>query len=299
MPRSMPVPAFEQVHSHRQPTVREWPALLVRAAKQSLEHDVPMLASALAYSAFFAIPATLLLVLGLFSLVADPALIEDLMERFGTIAPAEAVTLVEESLLRLEQQPSTGVVLTMVGLVLALWTATGAMSTAMTAINRAHEREDRRTFLQKRLVALALVFAVGFAVLVVAALLVLGPHLQTWVGRAVGSETVVAWVWWTAEWPILMGVLFGAFALMFALASDHPSRRWRIVSIGAAIAVVLWLVVSGAFALYASYFGSYNKTWGSLSAAIVMLMWLWLSSIALLFGAEVDAEVERSRAGQR
>jgi membrane protein len=292
----MPAPAFERGHSNRQRAVGEWPALFVRAAKRSVEHDVPMLASALAYSAFFSIPATLLLVLGLFSLVADPALIADLMERFGTIAPAEAVTLVEESLLRLERQPSAGVVMTLVGLVLALWATTSAMSTAMTAINRAHEREDRRSFVGKRVVALGLVLVVGSAVLVLTVLLVLGPHIETWVGGVVGSETVVAWVWWTAEWPILMAVLFGAFALMFALACDRTSRRWRIVSTGAAVAVVLWLAVSAAFALYASYFGSYNKTWGSLSAAIVMLTWLWLSSLALLFGAEVDAEIERSRA---
>jgi membrane protein len=127
--------------------------------------------------------------------------------------------------------------------------------------------------------------------------LVLGPHLQRWVGDALESDEWVGWVWWTTEWPILVGVLFLAFSAVFALSTDHSNRRWRLVSPGAAVAVLLWLVVSAGFALYASSFGSYNKTWGSLSAVIVTLVWLWLSGLALLYGAEVDAEWERSRAG--
>ncbi len=252
-----------------------------------------MLASALAFNAFLAIPATLLLVVGLFSLAADPSLIEDLMEKLDSVVPAEAVTLVEGSLLQLEQQPSAGIIMTVVGLVLALWTTTGAMNTVMAAVNRAHELEDARSFAKKRLVAVVLVGVLGTAVLVVSGLLVLGPHIQRWVGGAFEAEGVVGWIWWTAEWPILLVVLFAAFSVVYALATDHSNRRWRLLSPGAAVAVILWLAVSAAFGLYAASFGSYNKTWGSLSAAIVTLVWLWLSALALLFGAEVDAEAER------
>lgn len=269
--------------------------LLLRAAKRALADDVPMLASALAYSAFFAIPATLLVVVGLFSLIAAPSLIDDLMDRFATIAPAEAVTLVKQSILQLEQKPSSGVVMTVVGLLLALWATTGAMTTLMTAVNRAHERDDRRGFVRKRLVAFVLVACVGFSALVVSVLLVLGPHVEEWIGGSLGAEHAVAWIWWTAEWPILVVVLFGAFSAVFALASEDANRRWRILSPGAAVAVVGWLAASALFSVYASHFGSYNKTWGSLSAAIVTLAWLWLSAVALLYGAEVDAEAERSR----
>ncbi len=256
-----------------------------------------MLASALAFNAFLAIPAMLLLVVGLFSLVADPSLIEELMEKLGAVAPGEAVTLVEDSLLQLQQRSSTGLTMTIVGFVLAVWTTTGAMSTVMSAVNRAHDLEDGRSFPVKRLVALALVLVVGFALLLVAALLVLGPHLESWVADALEAEHWVGWVWWSAQWPVLIGALFLAFSAVFALATDTSNRRWRLVSPGAAVAVLLWLLVSAGFAFYASGFASYNKTWGSLSAAIVTLVWLWLSGLALLFGAEVDAEWERERAG--
>lgn len=274
--------------------MRGWPSLLVRATKRAISDNVPMLASALAYGAFFAIPATLLLAVGVFSLAADPAEINDLMDRLAAIVPAEAITLVQGSLLQLERQPSAGVVMIVVGFLLALWATTGAMTTLMTAINRAHERDDRRGFVKKRLVAISLVFCLGVAALLLTVLLVLGPLVEHWLGSALGAEHVVAWVWWTVEWPLLLLVLFGAFSAVFALASDHTERRWRAVSPGAGIAVLGWLAASAAFAGYASHFGSYNKTWGSLSAAIVTLTWLWLSAVALLFGAEVDAEVERS-----
>lgn len=281
--------------SRRQPALRYWPTVLVRAGRRALEHDVPMLASALAYSTFFAVPATLLVVVGAFSLIADPAMIAGLMERLATIAPAEAVDLLESSLVRLEQQPSTGVAMTLVGIVLAVWATTGAMSTAMTAINRAHDREDTRGFVKRRVVALGLAVCLGAVVLLLTVLLVLGPHVEYWLGRALGSETAVAWAWWSAQWPILLAGLLGAFAMVYALATDGDGRKWRLFSPGAVIAVLVWIAVSAAFSLYASRFGSYNKTWGSLSGAIVMLTWLWLSALALLYGAEVDAEAERAR----
>ena len=276
------------------PRLRQWPALLVRAGKDLLDDDMPLFASALAFNLFLAIPAMLLLVVGSFSLVADPSAIQRVTDRVGTVVPAEAETLVENSLLQLERTPSSGVLMLLVGLVLALWTTTGAANTLMTAVNHAHELEDERSFVRKRLVALVLVAALAAAVLVVTAFLVLGPHIQGWIGRALDAERLVSWTWWTAQWPVLLVVLFAAFGVTFALAVDHPSRRWSFASPGALVAVVLWVVASAAFGFYASRFGAYNKTWGSLSAAIVTLVWLWLSSLALLFGAEVNAERDRA-----
>ena len=267
----------------------------VRAARNAREHDIPMLASALAYSAFIAVPAALLVVLGLFSLIAGPAAIATIMDRFGTVAPTQAVDLLRGSLVRLEQEPRAGIVMSVVGLLVALWATTGAVTTAMTAINRAHGWQDPRGVLRRRLAAAAVVSSLAMALLLLGGLLVLGPHVQGWIGRSTGSGTVVAWIWWSAQWPILISVELLAFAVLFALSTEPARRRWRLVSPGSIVALVVWLAASGLFAAYAARFGSYNKTWGSLSGVIVLLTWLWLLGLALLYGAEIDAEVARMR----
>ena len=295
-----PSSGLAEASRSRWTALRESPGLLLRAARAARDDDLPVLASAVAYNAFLAIPATLLLVVGVFSLVAEPDVIGDLMDRFGTVVPEEAVVLVEDSLLQLEQQPSAGIAMTIVGFVLALWTTTGAMGTFMLAINRAHDLEDSRGFAQKRLAAVALVVVLGVAVVTVAVFLVLGPHVERWLGDGLGAERAVSWVWWTARWPLLLLVLFGAFSVFYALAIERGHRRWRVLSPGALVAVLLWIAVSASFGVYTANFGTYNKTWGSLSAAIVTLVWLWLSALALLFGAEVDAEADRvARGGGR
>jgi membrane protein len=119
--------------------------------------------------------------------------------------------------------------------------------------------------------------------------------MTQWIGSAVGNTTVVTWAWWIGQWPILLVGLLSAFAIVLYLAPNVSPPKWQFISPGAVFAVIVWLIASALFALYTSQFASYNKTWGSLSAVIVMLTWLWLSALALLLGAEINAEAERSR----
>jgi membrane protein len=275
---------------------RDYGAVFVRAAKKSIKDHIPNLAAALAYYAFLAIPSLLLISVGVFGLVADKDAVGKLVDRLETVAPPEALTLVRQSLERItEGQASSGITMIVVGSVLALWTLTGSMQTLMWALNSAYDREETRGFVKQRLTALLMVILILVAFVLAFGLLVLGPHLSGWIGSAVNLETLVKWLWWTAQWPILILGLLLAFATVLYLGPnvDHP--RWSFVTIGTGIAVVVWLVASGAFALYVSRFGSYNKAWGSLAAVIIMLTWLWISGLALLFGAEVNAEAERSR----
>jgi membrane protein len=124
---------------------------------------------------------------------------------------------------------------------------------------------------------------------------VLGPHLSRWLGNAVGARGVVDVVWWVAQWPVLVVGLLAAFAALLYLGPDVEHRKWQFLTPGAVASVLIWLAASGLFAVYTSMFSSYNKTWGSLAAVIVMLTWLWLTGLALLFGAELNVEAERSR----
>ncbi len=264
--------------------------ILFRAGKRLLAHNGTMLASALAYGAFFAIPSVLLVVVGLFTLIVGPGTITALMQRFNHVMPSQATTLLGSSLHRLDAHPAQSVVLTVVGFALALWSTTGAMTGYMTAINLAYERKDTRNFVRKRLVALTMVAVIGVAFLLVAVLLMFGPTVEHLIAsHAGGASGAVGWIWWIAQWPILIVGLVAAFETLLYLGPDVPKRRWRLLSPGPLVAAVVWIAVSAAFAFYSSSFGSYNKTWGSLSAVIVMLTWLWLSALALLLGAEIDA----------
>jgi membrane protein len=276
-------------------TPRDWVAIFKRAGKETIDDNMPLVASAVAYGSFFAIPSLLLLAVGVFSLVASPQTITDLMDRFSTFMPGEAVELIRGSLDRLEEQPSQGLLMVVVGFVLALWASTSAMTTYMTALNMAYDRQDGRSFLRKRLVAALMVAAIGAAVVLVALFLIFGPYVQRFVGDLLGIEGAIGWAWWTVQWPILFVGLLVAFAVLHYFGPDVEHPRWQLITPGSVLAVFVWLITSGGFAVYTAYFGNYNKAWGSFSAVIVTLTWLWLTAIALLFGGEVNAEVERSR----
>jgi membrane protein len=274
---------------------QDYKAILVRAAKKALADGITDLAAALAYYSFLAIPAVLLVAVGLFTLIASPDAITTLMEKIGSVAPSQTTELLGGSLRRLNQNQSSSVIMTIVGFVLALWTTTGAMTSFMRALNRAYDRDETRNFVKQRVVAVQMVVALGVAFLLIFGLLVLGPLMSKWIGQALNIEGVFGWIWWIAQWPVLIGGLLAAFAAVLYLGPNVEHPRWQFITPGSVVAVFVWLVASGLFAIYTSMFGSYNKTWGSLAAVIVMLTWLWLTGLALLFGAEVNAEAERSR----
>ena len=267
--------------------------ILRRAVGEARDDRVSTTAQALAYSLFLAIPSTFLVVLGAFSLVASPSDVTGLIERAETVVPSEAASLLRESLQRSIDSPRSGILMTLVGLVLAVWSTTSAATTLMEGITTAFDQDDERGFVRKRLTALLVVACLIGAAALVGGLLILGPYIGSWAGDAVGHPSLAAWIWWTAQWPILVGGLLLAFASLLYLGPDVEQRNWKLVTPGATAAVVIWIVASAGFSLYASKFGSYNKTWGTLSAVVVMLVWLWLTSTALLFGAEINAETKR------
>jgi membrane protein len=274
---------------------RDYLAVVRRAGREALDDNVTDAAATLAYYAFLAIPAVLLLAVGLFGLLAGPSAVETIVDRLAAVMPGDAVTLIRDSLTRVTRNQGSSLALVAIGLLLALWTTTGAMTALQRALNRVYEREETRGFARQRLAAAGMLTLAFVAFGLVFGLLVLGPHLAGWVGDAVGLESAVGWIWWSAQWPILVVGLLAAFAGMLWLGPNVEHPRLAFLTPGAVLAVMIWLAGSGLFALYVSMFGSYNKAWGTLAGVVVMLTWLWLSAAALLLGAEVNAEAERSR----
>ena len=273
---------------------RDYAGIFKRAGKRAMEHQISDAAAAVAYYAFLAIPALLLISVGVFSIFASPSAVDTIVEKLGSVMPAEAVALLRSGLDRTAEEGG-GLTMILIGGAVAVWTASGTANAVMRALNRVHGTEETRGFVRQRLVGVVMVLVAIVAFALVFGLLVLGPKLSGWVGDLVGAEAAVRWAWWLGQWPILIVGLLVAFGTALFLGPDVEHRRWRFLSVGAGLAVVLWLAASGGFALYVAFLGSYNQTWGTLAAVIIMLTWLWLSSLALLFAAEVDAETERTR----
>ena len=274
---------------------RDYLAILRRAVKEASNDHITNLAAALAYYAFLAIPSVLLIVVGVFTIVASPSDVNTIVDKLGTVMPSQATQLIHQSLTQMTQKQGAGIALVGIGGLLALWSMGGAMQNVMWALNAAYDRDETRGFVRRRLIAWAMFVFVLVGFLLTFGLLVLGPALSSWVGNAVNAQSAVTVVWWVAQWPLLVLGLLLAFAGILYLGPNVEHPRWRFLSFGAVLSVCIWLAASGAFAFYVSRFGSYNKTWGSLAAVVILLTWLWLSSVALLFGAEINAEAERSR----
>jgi membrane protein len=269
-------------------------AIGIRAVKSALRDQLSTAAKAVAYSFFLVIPSAMLIALGLYSMVANPSDVPRLLSHLQGVIPASAISLLNQSLRQVTAHSSGGAMV-IAGVVFAVWSLLGAMQTMIWALNVTYERRESRNFFRQRMAALGMLICVLIAIAVVGALLIAGPQLSAWAGRTIGAETVVSWAWWIAEWPLMILVLLATFAGIYYLGPDVDHPRYRFITPGAVFAVIVWLVISGGFSFYASNLGSYNKTWGSLAAVIVMLTWLWLSSLALLMGAEINAEAERSR----
>ena len=274
---------------------RDFVAILKRAGRSALADQITDSAAALAYYTFLSIPATLLVALGVFGLVASPADVVNLMDHLRGTVPSEAITLIRDSLTRITKSGGGSITAVVIGFVLALWTLSGSMNALMRAVNSAYGRRETRGFIRQRLTALAMIVCLLLAAALVVCFLVLGPLLSSAVGDALGWQSVIGWIWWTVQWPILLLGLLTAFAAVYVLAPDVEHPRFNILAPGTVLAVVVWLVASAGFSVYVATFASYNKTWGSLAAVIVLMTWLWLSSIALLLGAEINSETERSR----
>ena len=299
-PRAADKPGAEEEAAAREPVWRRivaGGALVVRAVRAALKSGVTDQAAGLAYYGFLAVPSLLVVALGVTGLVVDPDRVEDLVDRLSSFAPESAVQLLQDVIDRVAGSGGSGISLIAVGSLFALWSATGAATALMRGLNSAHSRTESRSPVRQRVVALMLVGWLLVALVVAIGVIALGPVLADRVGDAAGQPGVVDTLWRTLQWPLAIIGLVVALAGIHYVGPDvaHPTRRG--VMPGALFSAVLWLLLSGLFSLYVANFGSYDAAWGSLSAVIVLLTWLWLSALAILLGARVNAEAERSAGG--
>jgi membrane protein len=267
--------------------------VVISAVFHAQADQIPHLAQAIAFNGFLAIPSALLLAVGVFSATVGPGSMQTLLDHLNGVVPDSVLELVRASMTQLLASDRSDVMIA-VGAVFALWSLSGAMQTVMWSLNAAHELTETRGFVRKRIVALLMILVALLAVGLVLFMLVLGPTISSWLQDQTGV-TAVSWLWDYGRWPLLvLGLLFVFGGVLF-LGPDLDHRRFHLITPGAVLAVTVWVIASAGLAIYADRFGGYNKVWGSLAAVIVTMTWLWLSSLALLVGAELDAELQRVR----
>ena len=264
----------------------------MRAGKQFIADDCMGLAQQVAFSALLAFLPTVVLLIGLLGLFGTGAFNE--VERFvGSVAPTGVTDVIDLAKKDAADNKEGSAIAFAVGTIVAIWAASGAMGAVIKAVNRAYDRIETRPFWKLRLIAIVLVFATGLTTAGMFLLIVFGGSLGDAVVARTGLGDTFKLIWSIARWPIAFVAVLLFFAFVYHLAPNIEQRGWRWRSPGSLVGAVMWLVLSGLFALYTSYSGSYARTYGSIAGAIVLLLWLNYSSWAILFGAELNAELDR------
>lgn len=266
---------------------RGWKEILGRVQDEIKKDRVPILAAGVAFYFMLSLFPFAIAALSLYGLVADPPAVTGLVDQVRVAVPQSVANLMEDQLTSIAQSSTGSLTFGLVGSVLfALWSASRGARALIEATNMAFDQGETRSFLRLR--GLAVVFTLVFlAVMIVAiGLIAVLPSLANSLGGA-------RWVLSVLRWPMLAGAGIVGLAALYRFAPDRPDARWEWLTPGSIAGTVLWLVGSALFALYANQFGSFNETYGAMSAVVVLLLWLFLTAFAILVGAEINAESER------
>jgi membrane protein len=267
-----------------------WWQIVRRGLKELTADQMPLIAAGVAFYSFLALVPTLIAATLVYGLVTTPEDAKRQVQDLSKVLPKDAASLVGGQMTDLATAKSTSLGIGLVvSLALALWSASGATGNLITAVNIAYDEKDQRNFIKKRGLALILTAGAIIVFVLTASLVAVFPAVANalHIGGAarVGLEGL--------RWVVLLVVLMAALAVLYRLAPDRDDPKFRWASIGAVVAVVVWALASVVFSLYVNNFGSYGKTYGALAGIVILLTWLWLSIVAVLLGAEINAEMEK------
>lgn len=272
-----------------------WKYSLRKTLREFLDDQCTDLAAALTYYGVLSIFPALIAMVSILSLVGQAGATTDTMLGIADeFVPEDAMAQLGPVIENLANAPAPGIGL-FIGLLVALWTASNYVNAFSRAMNRIYEVGEGRPFWKLRPIMYGLTAATLVLVALLALLLVLSGPVAEAIGRLVGLGDFALSVWAIAKWPVLLLVLITVIALLYYVAPNVRQPKFRWITPGAVIAIVVAILASLGLGLYVANFGSYNKTYGALAGVIVFLLWLWIVNVALLFGAEFDAELERGR----
>ncbi|MBK1725172.1 YihY/virulence factor BrkB family protein [Thiocystis violacea] len=270
-----------------------WVKILGRAWRATSSDNISLVAAGVAFYGLLAVFPGIAALIALFGLVADPGQVESQFSSLSAFLPSEVYQLLSQQMREVASGSGQTLGAGLAGaILLSVWSATRGTKSLITALNIVYDEREQRGFLRLNLTAFSVTFSLVILIAVVVALIVAVPVVMGYVGLGALAQMLVNLV----RWPVLAALALTMLAILYRYGPSRRLARWRWVSVGSLVAVVLWLAASGLFSLYVSQFGSYNATYGSIGAVIVLLMWLYLSALITLLGAELNSEIERQTA---
>jgi membrane protein len=274
---------------------RAWRDVLSRTVSEFKDDNLTVWAAALTYYGILSIFPAIIALVSILGLIGASAT-QPLLDNLGQVAPGPAKDILTSALQNLQKSRGSAGIMFFVGLAIATWSASGYVAAFMQASNAIYDIEEGRPIWKTVPVRVGVTLVLVLLLAISAVAVVLTGSLATHAGEIIGVGSAAVTAWNIAKWPVLLLLVGLMFAILYYASPNvkHPGLRW--VTPGGVLAVVLWIVASALFALYVANFGSYNKTYGALAGPVIFLVWLWISNIAVLLGAELNAELERGRA---
>lgn len=282
----------------RSPTsfsARTWWQVLVRTGKQFLDDKLTVWAAALTYYSVLSLFPGILVLAAIMGLVSD-RVIGEVLSEVAPLMPGPVQEIFTAALQNVQSSPRKAGIAAIVGLAVALWSASGYIDGFMQASNAIYDVPEGRPLWKRLPLRLGVTLATGTLLVLSILIVVLSGRLAESLGSALGLAGPVVTAWSVIKWPVLALFIGLLFAVLYWASPNARQGGFHWVSPGGAVAVLLWIIVSAGFGFYAANFGSYTATYGALGGVVVFLIWLWLSNLAILLGAELDAELERQRA---
>jgi membrane protein len=268
-----------------------WKELARRTASEVIADNCLNLAAQLAYYFFLALFPALLFLVAIVSFIPVQGLLEMITSTLARVAPGEVITIVQDQILKIAHDQNGG--LLTLGVLGTIWSTSSGVDAIMSTLNEAYDIQEGRPWWRVKLTAIGLTLALAVFIVLAFALLLIGPTLAEKVASWFYLGPAFVWSWKILQWPVVFGLVALAVAIIYYYAPD-AEQEWIWITPGSVLATLLWLITSLGFKFYVAHFASYNATYGAIGGVIVLMLWFYVSSLAVLVGAELNAEIEHA-----
>ena len=268
-----------------------WGEILKRTAKETLEDDCLSLAAELAYYFFLALFPALLFLVALASFFPVDNMMDEVIGSLSRFAPPDVLNIIREQLQKIANSGNGGLLTT--GMLLTLWSTSAGVMAIINTLNKAYDIQEGRAWWKVRLTAVGLTIGLALFILLSFVLVVVGPTMAEKVADWFHLGPVFVWAWWILQWPLVFVLVATAMCLIYYFAPD-AEQDFIWLTPGSVLATVLWILFSLGFKVYVANFADYNATYGAIGGVIVLLLWFYTSGLAILIGAELNAEIEHA-----